>query len=465
MHRLRKHWILLGVLALILAACGGGDGAGTTADGGGGTATTGDGGGGTEGGGAEFTLFGAPTGVEGEALQGFIDVYNEATGSNITYTGVSEFEQQLRIQVDGGDPPAVAFTPQPASICAFADEGHLVSLEDMGFDIAAMEANHSKYWMDLGLCEDGNHYGIPWFPNFKSVVFYHMPTFEEGGYAIPETYEDMVALSEQMVADGQTPWCFGFGSGDATGWPGTDWIEDILVREQGSEVYAQWYNHEIPFNDPAVVQAFDTFGEIFFGEGFVLGGPENVAGIIFEDSPGPLFSDPAGCAMLKQGSFIANFFTTAADYEEGEESEIGVFAFPTIDGQAGAMGGGDTLIVFDGAPENVAAIQDWITPEWQCTLASASGGGIAEHGGHGVAGVERLPGHKDVDPNCYESDASKTFAEAITTALAENTFVFDASDLMPPEVGQETFWTGMIDWTQGTSTQEVVDAIEASWPS
>jgi alpha-glucoside transport system substrate-binding protein len=452
---------LLGALALIVAACGGGDGAATTADGGG-TGTTA--GGGTEVG-AEFTLFGAPTGVEGEALQGFIDVYNEATGSNITYTGVSEFEQQLRIQVDGGDPPAVAFTPQPASICAFADEGHLVSLEDMGFDIAAMEANHSKYWMDLGLCEDGNHYGIPWFPNFKSVVFYHMPTFEEGGYEIPATYEDMVALSAQMVADGQTPWCFGFGSGDATGWPGTDWIEDILVREQGSEVYAQWYNHEIPFNDPAVAQAFDTFGEIFFGEGFVLGGPENVAGIIFEDSPGPLFSDPAGCAMLKQGSFIANFFTTAADYEEGEESEIGVFAFPTIGGQAGAMGGGDTLIVFDGAPENVAAIQDWISPEWQCTLASASGGGIAPNGGHGVTGVERLPGHKDVDPNCYETDASKTFAEAITTALAENTFVFDASDLMPPEVGQETFWTGMIDWTQGTPTQDVVDAIEASWPS
>jgi alpha-glucoside transport system substrate-binding protein len=466
MDRLRQQLILLAVLSLVVAACGGGDGAGTTADAGGGTATTsGEGGGETEGGGADFTLFGAPTGVEGEALQGFIDVYNAATGNNITYTGVSEFEQQLRIQVDGGDPPAVAFTPQPASICSFADEGALVSLEDMGFDIAEMEANHSKYWMDLGLCEDGNHYGIPWFPNFKSVVFYHMPTFEEGGYAVPETYEDMVALSQQMVADGQTPWCFGFGSGDATGWPGTDWIEDILVREQGSEVYAQWYNHEIPFNDPAVAQAFDTFGEIFFGEGFVLGGPENVAGIIFEDSPGPLFSDPAGCAMLKQGSFIANFFTTAADYEEGEESEIGVFAFPTIDGQAGAMGGGDTLIVFDGAPENVAAIQDWITPEWQCTLASASGGGIAENGGHGVAGVERLPGHKDVDPNCYESDASKTFAEAITTALAENTFVFDASDLMPPEVGQETFWTGMIDWTQGTPTQEVVDAIEASWPS
>ncbi|MGH8926201.1 MAG: ABC transporter substrate-binding protein [Acidimicrobiia bacterium] len=464
MDRLRKQLILLAVLALVFAACGGGDGAGTTADGGDGTGTTaGEGGG--EAGAADFTLFGSPTGVEGDAVTGFLNVYNEATGSNITYTGVSEFEQQLRIQVEGGDPPAVAFTPQPASICSFADEGVLVSLEDMGFDIAAMETNHSKYWMDLGLCEDGNHYGIPWFPNYKSIIFYHIPTFEEGGYEIPETYDDMVALSEQMVADGQTPWCFGFGSGDATGWPGTDWIEDILLRQQGADVYAQWYNHEIPFNDPVVAEAFDTFGEIFFGEGFVLGGPENVAGIIFEDSPGPLFSDPAGCAMLKQGSFIANFFTTAADYEDGEESEVGVFNFPTIDGNPGAMGGGDTLIVFDGSPEVVQAVQDWITPEWLCSLASASGGGVAANGGHGVAGVERLPGHKDVDVNCYESESAQTFASAVTAALAENTFAFDASDLMPPEVGQETFWTGMIDWTTGSSSQEVVDAIESSWPS
>ena len=461
MKRFSRLFALLAVLALVIAACGGGDDEGEGAT----TTAGGDEEGGGDASGADFTLFGPATGVEGDAMTGFLNTYNGVVGSNITYTGVSEFESQLRIQVDGGDPPAVAFTPQPATICAFGDEGALVSLEDMGFDIAELETNHSAYWLNLGLCDDGEHYGLPWFPNFKSVVFYHIPTFEEGGYEVPETYEDLVALSEQMVADGQTPWCFGFESGDASGWPGTDWIEDILVRQQGSEVYAQWYNHEIPFNDPAVVQAFDTFGEIFFGEGFALGGPENVAGINFEDSPGPLFDDPAGCAMLKQGSFIANFFNTAAGYEDGEESEIGVFAFPTIDGNTGAMGGGDTIIVFDDSPEVVAAVKDWVTPEWLCSLASASGGGVAENGGHGVAGVERLPGHKDVDVNCYESDAAKTFAEAITTALAENTFVFDASDLMPPEVGQETFWTGIIEWTQGTPTQEVVDAIEASWPA
>jgi alpha-glucoside transport system substrate-binding protein len=415
---------------------------------------------------AAFTLFGAPTGVEGDALQGFLDVYNAQTGSDITFTGSDQFEEQLRIRVEGGDPPAVAVTPQPASICEFAADGVLVSLEDMGFDIAEMEANHSKFWMDLGLCEDGMHYGIPWFPNFKSIVFYHQPTFEAQGYEVPETYEDMVALSEQAVADGFTPWCFGFGSDAATGWPGTDWIEDIYVRQSGGEMYRQWFRHEIPFNDPSVVSAFDTFGEIFFGEGFVLGGTENVADIDFRDSPGPLFTDPQpGCLMLKQGSFVANFFEQAPDYEDGEEAEIGVFPFPTIDGNPGAMGGGDTIMVFDGSDANVQAIKDWISPDWQCTLASASGGGIAPYGGHGVAGVERLPGHKDVDPNCYESDSAKAFASTITEALGANTFVFDASDLMDPAVGQGSFWTAMVDWSKGASSQDVADQVEASWPS
>jgi alpha-glucoside transport system substrate-binding protein len=460
----KRGWLAL-VLALmmIVAACGGDGGGG---DGGDGETDGTEGGGESEASAADFNLFGAPTGTELEALEGFINVYNEEVGSSITVTGSDQFETQLRIRVDGGDPPAVAFTPQPGSICAFADEGHLVSLEDMGFDIAEMEANHSKFWMDLGVCADGNHYGIPWFPNFKSIVFYHQPTFEANGYEIPETYEDMVALSEQIVADGLTPWCMGFESDAATGWPGTDWIEDIMVRQSGSDVYSQWYKHEIAFNDPAVVSAFDTFGQVFFGEGFVLGGPENVASVAFSDSPGPLFTDPQpGCLMLKQGSFIQNFFNQQPDYEDGEESEIAVFPFPTIDGNAGAMGGGDTIIVFDGAPENVAAIKDWITPDWQCTLASASGGGVAPFGGHGVAGVERLPGHKDVDPNCYESDSAKAFASAITEALGANTFVFDASDLMPPEVGQRSFWDGVVAWTRGTATQEVVDTIEGTWPA
>ncbi len=462
----RTRWLIavFVVLTMVLAACGDGEGGDTTApgdggDGGDGTAADGD------QVGASFDLFGAPTGTEGDALQGFIDLYNETTGSSVSFRGSTDFENELRIAVEGGNPPDVAAPPQPASICEFADQGELVSLEEMGFDIDQMVADHSEFWMNLGLCEDGNHYGIPWFPNFKSAVFYHQPTFEENGYEVPETYADLVALSEQMVADGLTPWCFGYGAGGATGWAGTDWIEDIFVRLHGADAYTDWYTHEIPFNDPMVVEAFETYSEILHGEGFVLGGAENVPSIIVEESPGPMFSEPPGCVMLKQGSFATNFFADTPDFEEGEDQEIGVFAFPTIDGNTGAMGGGDTIIVFESSPETVQAIMDWISPDWQCALASASGGGVSPYGGHGVEGVERLPGNAQTDPACLESESGQVFAEAITTALAEGTFVFDASDLMPPQVGQETFWQAMIDHAQGASGQEVADTVEESWPS
>jgi alpha-glucoside transport system substrate-binding protein len=414
--------------------------------------------------GTSFTLFGAPVSVEGDAIEGFLAAYNAENGTDIGYTGSDDFEAQLRIQVEGNNPPEIAFTPQPGTPCAMAETGQLAALEDMGFDIAEMEANHSKYWMDLVKCEDGKHYGIPWFPNYKSIVFYHKPTFDEMGYQIPETYEDMVALSAKIVEDGMSPWCFGFGSGGATGWPGTDWIEDIMVRMHGADVYTQWYKHEIPFNDERVVAAFDKFGEILFGEGFVLGGAEDVDVVDFRDSPNPLFLDPPRCLMLKQGSFIANYFTSQGAYEEGEDAELSVFAFPTIDGNGGALGAGDTILVFNPTPENIQIVKDWTSPDWLCTLASPGGGGVAPYGGHGVPGVERLPGHKDVNLDCYESENSRIFAAAVADALAANTFVFDGGDLMPPAVGQGTFWTGMVEFAQGVPAQEVADEIENTWP-
>ena len=467
MKRSRGIKILAAVAAfgLVAGACGSDDDGSSDTDASDTDSSGTSGGGDSAAADADFTLFGAPTGIESDAVEGYLDVYNQETGSNIDFTGSDDFETQLRIRVDGGDPPEMAMLPQPGQICDYADEGALVSLEDMGFDIAELEANHSEYWVSLGLCDDGMHYGVPWYPNFKSIVFYHQPTFEENGYEIPETYEDMVALSEQIVSDGMTPWCMGYESSTNTGWAGTDWIEDILVRQAGSEFYADWYNHEVPFNSPEVIEAFDTYGEIVFGEGFILGGADNIASIAVTDSPNPLFEEPPGCLMLKQGSFASNWFPDAPGFEEGEvEDELSVFPFPTIDGNPGAMGGGDTLVVFEGSDANIQVVKDWITPEWLCVHASATGGTASELGGHGVDGVEFLPGHVDVDPNCYVTDASKSYAEAVTAALAANTFVFDASDLMPAAVGQGTFWSGMVDWTRGTSAQDVVDSVEASWP-
>ncbi len=460
----KARWLLLLVVfAMIVAACGGDDddAADSGGDDGGDTATTaaaGDGGGNeftdVDVSGTEVSVFAAPTGDEGASIQATFDAYNEATGSTVTYEGSDDFEAQLRIRVDGGNPPDIAITPQPGSICVFADAGEIVALEDMGMDIAALEAAHGEYFMNLGVCADGKHYSIPTNANYKSIVWYNQPAFDAAGYTIPETWDDMVALSQQMVDDGQTPWCIGLGSDANTGWPATDWLEDIMVRTGGVDVYNQWANHEIPFTDPAVENAFNIFGEIMFGEGFVLGGPEGVAAIDFRDAPDPMFNDPPSCLMHRQASFIANFFPEPLPREDAA-----FFNFPAVDTSlpAAAMGGGELGIVFDNRPEVAAALLAYSEPGLQCIQAAPKG--------HGVAGIERISANANTPLDCYESETVRLQAEAVAAALGANGFVFDASDLMPPEVGQGTFWTGMIDWTRGTPTTEVLENIEASWPS
>ena len=144
--------------------------------------------------------------------------------------------------------------PQPGAIPDLVDTGSLVSLEDLGFDIDELNDLFGESFVALGEY-NGEHYGIPTNINLKSMVWYPKAAFDEAGYTVPETWDDLIALSDQIKADGSTPWCVGFESGGATGWPATDWMEDIMLRTAGGDVYDQWVAHEIPFNDDAVVHA------------------------------------------------------------------------------------------------------------------------------------------------------------------------------------------------------------------
>jgi alpha-glucoside transport system substrate-binding protein len=431
---------------MVVAACGGGGSDETTTTAG----ASGDSYTDVDVSGTEVSVWGAPTGDEGASIQATFDVYGAAEDATVTYTGSDSIEQDTRIAVDGGAPPDIFITPQPGSICEFAGNGDLVSLEDMGFDIAALEAAHGAYLMGLGEC-DGSHYTIPTNTNYKSIIWYNKPAFEAGGYEIPTTWDELLALSQQILDDGTTPWCICFGSEAATGWPGTDWIEDIMVRTAGADVYNQWTSHEIPFNDPSVLHAFDLFGEIMFADGFVLGGADGVAAIDFRDAPDPMFNDPPSCMLHRQASFIANFFPEGV--VPGTDADF--FDFPDIDG-SGAMGGGELAMVFNDRPEVRALLAAYADVPLQCVQAAPKG--------HGVAGIERISANANTPADCYESDTVRKQAEAVAAALGNNSFVFDGSDLMPSAVGQGSFWTGMVDWSRGTPAQEVVDTIEASWP-
>src|SRR5919106_3884190 len=252
-----RLWALMLVAVLIAAACGGDDD-----DGGNG------GGGGDEGANTgSVSVFSAMEPFEADALNAIID---EQINADADYTAEVEasgdFEEQVQIRIEGGNPPDIAMLPQPGAVIQQAEAGEAIALEDLGVDIGLMEESYGEYLVSLGEFE-GKHYGIPTNINLKSMVWYPADDFEEAGYEIPETWDDLIALSDQIKADGSTPWCVGLESGGATGWPATDWMEDIMLRTAGQDTYDQWVTHEIPFNDPAVVEAGEIFGDVMFTDG------------------------------------------------------------------------------------------------------------------------------------------------------------------------------------------------------
>ncbi len=444
--RMRRLLAVPAVGILFLAACGDDDD-----DGGGQAEGTGDGGGEQAENTGDVNLMSAGEPEEVEAYQTiFDDLINSEADYTAEVESVGDFEEQFQIRAEGGTLDLAA-APQPGAIPGLVESGSLTSLEDLGMDVDALTDLVGEGFMALGEV-DGEHYGVPTNIALKSMVWYPKDDFDAAGYEVPETWDDLIALSDQIVADGGTPWCVGFESEGSTGWPATDWMEDIMLRTAGVDTYDQWVAHEIPFNDEAVVTAGETFGDIMFTDGYVLGGADQTPSIPFGDAPGPMFQDPPGCWLHRQASFI----TAQAGFPP--EAEAGVdydwFPLPPID-QEGTLYAGELTVVGSNAnrPEVADFLERFISEEVQCAMG-------------GVQASSRISPNVNVGPDCYVNDILADASVVLTEALANDTGRFDASDLMPAEVGSGTFWTGMMDYVSNgpDSLQSVLDDIEASWP-
>jgi alpha-glucoside transport system substrate-binding protein len=413
-------------LALLLGACGGDEN--PTGDGGESSGTV--------------TILGVIVGEQQEKLEAAIAPFEEATGIDVVYEGTDAFATILPARVEGGDAPDIAMFPQPGLMQDFARDGQLVPL-DGALDTDAIASAYAPSWIDLGTVDD-QLFGIWYRVSVKSLVWYDPAEFDSAGYEIPETWDDMIALSDQIVADGNVPWCLGMESGDATGWVGTDWVEDIMLRTAGADVYDQWITHGIPFTDPAVENAFQRFGEIALNEDYVRGGTVGVISTPFGDSPNALFNEPPGCYMHRQANFIASFFPE--DVVLGED--VSIFPLPGIDPEFGTpvLVAGDVFGMFNDTPESRAFLEYLASPEPH-EIWAGLGGFISPH--------------NDVGLDVYPDEVSRIQAEILADA---DVVRFDGSDLMPGAVGTGTFWTGIVDYVGGTELETVLSNIEESWP-
>jgi alpha-glucoside transport system substrate-binding protein len=379
-------------------------------------------------------ILGAFQDFEAEVLQ----MELAATGLDFVYESYNGNDELFDI-VTGSNPPDMIVGPQPGTILSLRD-----SLIDLGgfFDEAALRAAYSDYLIDV-VSADGAIFGGPIRTDLKSIVWYKPDTFAAYGYAIPETFTELIALSDQMVADGWTPWCQYMESGPATGWYGTDWVEDILLGTDGPAVYDQWVAHDILFVDPRIEDAFERYLQVLDTPGYTWD-RGNVLNVPFFDNAWPLAA--GDCLMHKQGTFFRNFIPD-------DPEDYATFHFPEIDPAYAdrAMGGGHYAATLSDRPEVIEMFEYILSPDFGTnTLASVLGW--------------TLP-HTGFDTSLYGDPLSESWGEIIQDAVSADMYRFDASDLMHPEVGAGTFWTGITELVDGLKTiPQVLAEIDASWP-
>jgi alpha-glucoside transport system substrate-binding protein len=380
--------------------------------------------------------------------------FEECTGAKIKYEGSKEFEAQLPVRVQSGNPPDIAFIPQPGLLQTLVATGKVMKAPQGVSD--NVDKFFGKDWRGYGSV-DGTLYAAPLGANVKSFVWYSPKAFADGGYQVPQTWDEMMQLTEKIAndtkdQDGVKPWCAGIGSGDATGWPATDWLEDTLLRTAGADVYDKWVSHEIPFNDPKVVEALGKDAAILKNENYVnggLGGVKSIATTTFQDAGQPILD--GSCYMHRQASFYA------ANWPKGtkvaEDGDVWAFYFPAVDPAQGkpVLGGGEFVAAFSDRPE-VQAFQTYLSSDtWANNKAKATplGGWVSAN--------------KGLDVNNLVSPIDQLSAKTLQDPKA--VFRFDGSDMMPGEVGAGSFWKEMTNWITGESTKDALDNIEASWPS
>jgi alpha-glucoside transport system substrate-binding protein len=408
-------------LVLLLAACSSGGNTSSSTPGAGGSGSAAPGG--EDLSGQTVTVIGAYGGDEEAAFHEMVKPWEDATGATMKYTGTRDLNAVLTTGTASGVLPDIAGLPGPGQLQEFATGGSLKPLDD-ALDIATYKDETAPALVDLGTVND-KIYGVFIKAAVKGLMWYN-PSVVNYGDSVPATYDDLKAALQSNASKAQAQWCLGIESGAASGWPGTDWIEDFVLRQSGADVYNQWWQGKVKWTSPEIKQAFEAYGDVVKNS---LGGAATVAATNFANAGDPLFDSKPGCQLLHQASFITGL---GAFKDKKAGTDYDFFPFPDINSQfSGAIeGAGDIFGMFHDTPAAKSLMKYLVTADAQKIWV-------------GIGGA--LSANKNVTN--YPDDIAKRSAELLTKAKI---FVFDASDLMPTSVNG-AFWTGIVKYTQDPS--------------
>jgi alpha-glucoside transport system substrate-binding protein len=397
----------------------------------------------------KVSIFGGFGGDQAKGFQAELDAFGAANGIDITYTQLASYDTDIRVKVKAGQAPNIGMWPQPGGLLEYSSV--LEQIDGLkSVDLDAIKKSLVPGWANLAK-KGGKTYGLPVSANVKSLVWYNPANFKAAGLTVPKTDADLTALTTKIKAKKLGyPWCIGIESGGATGWAATDWMEEYVLRYGGESQYTAWWKGKLPWSSATVQKAAKKFAGIALTEGNVNGGGKAIAATGFGDTANLFKTDKNKCFMMRQGSFITDFFPDAikAAYKANDFTNVGVFKLPAPAGTTDAvLGGGDLAAAFD---DNTATqkVLNFILSD-----KLGQGAMLKTYPSY-------LSAHKTFPSAGYKNPITKEIAGILSSAKL---FGFDGSDLAPAVVNA-TEWTELTNWISGKKTQkEAFAAIDASW--
>ncbi len=427
---MRSRWRFMTpvfVIGLVLAACSSGSSTSPVASGSqpaaSGSAATSDLTGQT------VNVIGTWSGSEQDAFLQMVKPWEDQTGATVKYTGTRDINTILATGVASGVLPDLAGLPGPGQMAEYAQAGALKPLDNV-LDVSTYTSETSPGLVKLGQV-NGQTYGVFIKASIKGLIWYN-PKLHDYSGSPPGTWDDLMSQGKANQGNAQALWCLGLESGAASGWPGTDWIEELVLHAAGPDTYTKWYQGQVKWTDPAIKQAFTTYMQDVVANTY--GGGQTAVATNFANAGDPLFKSPPGCEFLHQASFI----TGLGDFPNQKSgTDYNFFPFPAIDQQyaTAVEGAGDLFGMFHDTPAAKSLMAYLVTAKAQDIWVKLGGA---------------LSANKNATD--YPDDISKRSADLLANAQQ---FVFDASDNMPSAMNS-AFWTAMVDLTRGKKTIDQV---------
>jgi alpha-glucoside transport system substrate-binding protein len=366
------------------------------------------------------TVLASWTGGEATAFRQVLDRFTAKTGIRVDFQGTRALNQVLTAELQKGTPPDIAVLPSPGDLANYVRRNAVRPLDDV-IDAPAQQS-HSPQWLRLEQMSNGTgraRYAVAVKTSLKSLIWYDPRRVPDLSADTPPTWDTLVKLSDRLSTGDSAAWCMGMGSTPVSGWPGTDWIEDLVLHQSGTTVYQRWAAGQVAWTAPEIRRAWTAWGQLALQPGRVRGGAGGLLFTDFSDAGRPMRTDPPGCFLHHQASFVV-----------GDAGGLDFVPFPSTGPRAWEVSA-DLAGLFTDRTQARELMRFLATDEAQSIWPTVSHGSV-------------FSANRGVDPAIYANPVTKRIAQTLT---GDATLCFDASDLMPSAM-TNAFYRAILEYLQ-----------------